>query len=157
MIELIREWLMGVTGAAVLAALVQAVTPEGGVKQVGKLVCGLVLISAVLAPLGRVEATNFSLIPEYDEQRMQLQKETEDQMKTIIEQRLGAYSMDKARQLGLHPEMQVMCVPDEAGAFLPRRVVLWMPPGEDAEELVTVLCADFGMTKEQFDIREGGA
>ena len=95
MIELVREWLMGVTGAAVLTALVQAVTPEGGVKQVGKLVCGLVLISAVLAPLGRVEATDFSLAPEYDEQRARLQEETEEQMKTIIEQRLGAYSMDK--------------------------------------------------------------
>ena len=148
---------MGVTGAAVLTALVQAVTPEGGVKQVGKLVCGLVLISAVLAPLGRVEATDFSLTPEYDEQRARLQEETEEQMKTIIEQRLAAYSMDKARQLGLHPEVRVTCAPDEAGAFLPRRVVLWMPPGEDAEALVTALCSDFGMTKEQFDIREGGA
>ena len=157
MIELIREWLMGVTGAAVLAALVQAVTPEGGVKQVGKLVCGLVLIAAVLTPLGRVEATDFSLMPEYDEQRAQLQEETEEQMKTIIEQRLGAYSMDKARQLGLSAEVQVMCAPDEAGAFLPQQVTLWMMPGEDGSELVTALCADFGMTKEQFDIREGGA
>ena len=157
MIELIREWLMGVTGAAVLTALVQAVTPEGGVKQVGKLVCGLVLISAVLVPLGRVEVTDFSLIPEYDEQRAQLREGTEEQMKIIIEQELGAYSMDKAQQLGLHPEVQVLCAPDEAGAFLPQQVTLWMPPGENGEVLVTALCADFGMTKEQFDIREGGA
>jgi len=51
MMELVRGWLLGITGAAILAAVADGLMPEGGVRQVGKLVCGLVLLFAVLAPL----------------------------------------------------------------------------------------------------------
>lgn len=154
--EFVRDWLLGVTGAAVLSALAQALMPEGGVKQVGKIVCGLVLIAAVLTPLGRVEVTDFSQFLEYDEQRAQLQEETEAEMKQIIEERLCAYSMDKAQQLGLNPQIQVVCT-QEDGVWVPERVVIQKLSGTEGEVLAELLCADFGMTREQIELREGGA
>ena len=51
MMGLLRDWLLGVTAAALLAALAQSLMPPGPVKKAGGLVCGLVLLWAVLSPL----------------------------------------------------------------------------------------------------------
>ena len=61
MMELVKQWLLGITGAAVLAALAEGIMPEGGIRQVGKLTCGLLLLSAVLRPLA---GENLSVFPE---------------------------------------------------------------------------------------------
>ena len=45
-----RSWLLGVTAAALAVALAQALTPEGTVKKVGRLVGGMVLLLAVAKP-----------------------------------------------------------------------------------------------------------
>ena len=47
MMDAAREWLLGVTAAAILAALAEGLMQEGGPKRVGRLVCGLVLLAAV--------------------------------------------------------------------------------------------------------------
>lgn len=50
MMDAAREWLLGVTAAAILAALAEGLMQEGGPKRVGRLVCGLVLLAAVFRP-----------------------------------------------------------------------------------------------------------
>ena len=42
MMELLRQWLVGVTCAAMIIALADSLTPSGTVRKVGKLVGGLV-------------------------------------------------------------------------------------------------------------------
>ena len=39
-----RTYLMGVVSAAMVVALAQALTPEGAVKKIGRLVGGIVLL-----------------------------------------------------------------------------------------------------------------
>ena len=56
MMELLRAWLTGITAAAILCALANSLMPEGAVRRVGKLACGLLMLSAVLRPLVEVEA-----------------------------------------------------------------------------------------------------
>ena len=56
MMELLRAWLTGITAAAILCALANSLMPEGAVRRVGKLSCGLVMLAAVLRPLVEVEA-----------------------------------------------------------------------------------------------------
>ena len=51
MMELLRQWLVGVTCAAMIIALADSLTPPGTVRKVGKLVGGLVLLLAVLQPV----------------------------------------------------------------------------------------------------------
>ena len=48
----LREWLLGVVAAALAVSLAQSLTPDGTVKRVGRLVGGLVLLLAVVRPLG---------------------------------------------------------------------------------------------------------
>lgn len=120
MIALVREWLLGITAAAILAALAEHMMPAGGVKQVGKLVCGLMLVAAVLRPLGSVDVTGFAMPTAYDTQYIQaLKADSDSRMKTIIEEELSAYSTDKAAQMGVPCRIRVVCALGEEGVFLP--------------------------------------
>ena len=59
MMEAGRTWLLSVLVTCVLCAAADGLMPSGGVRQVGRLVCGLVLLWAILSPavrLGGVDA-----------------------------------------------------------------------------------------------------
>ena len=154
--EFLRIWLLGLTGAAILSALAEALMPEGGVKQVGKLACGLLMLSAVLSPLGKLDVTAFSLPIAYDQEQQGLQEEWEERMKIIIEERLSAYSMDKAKELGVQARARVECSWKEDGTILPCRVVLEPEAGQDCRALSRQLSADLGVPESAVEIREGG-
>ena len=156
MMGLVREWLLGITAAAILAAFAEGVMPEGGIKQVGKLVCGLMMAAAVLRPLGQVEVTDFAPLLEYDEQQIQvLQEEADTRMKTIIEQELAAYSMDKAAQLGISCQIRFTCRDEGENVFLPKSAEIFGVQDEQArKQLREFLCADLGMQANGLTFRE---
>ncbi len=157
MIAVVRSWLLGITAAAILAALAESMMPEGGVKQVGKLVCGLALITAVLRPLGSVEVTDLVPMWEYDVQQSQvLQEEADRCMNTIIEEEMSAYSMDKAAQLGVPCSIRIACRLDEAGVFLPASAEIFGVQEEGRQTVAKFLCEDLGLQKSNLVFREGG-
>ena len=124
MIELVRSWLVGVTCAALIAALADGLMPKGPVKQVGKLVCALVLLAAVLSPLARLEVPAGALgLDGLQGQVQQRQQELEEQngqmMKTLIEQECGAYIADKAAAQGLSCQVRVECRSGPSGTWEP--------------------------------------
>lgn len=49
------NWLTGVTAAAILCALANSLMPDGPVRRVGRLACGLAVLAAVLGPVLRLE------------------------------------------------------------------------------------------------------
>ena len=51
----VRGWLLTVIAASLLCALADALMPPGAVKRVGRLVCGLVLLAAILSPAVRLD------------------------------------------------------------------------------------------------------
>ena len=51
MMDGVRGWLLSVIAACLLCALADALMPQGPVKKVGRLVCGLVLLCVMLSPL----------------------------------------------------------------------------------------------------------
>lgn len=158
MMGLIRGWLLEITAAAILAALAESMMPEGGVKQVGKLVCGLMLAAAVLRPFGSVEVTDLAPLLEYDAWQSQvLQEEAEGRMKTIIEEDLSAYSMDKAAQLGFPCRIRVTCRLEEAGVFLPASAeIVGVPEVQGRQIVAEFLCADLGLSSTGLVFREEG-
>lgn len=162
MMGLVRGWLLGITGAAILAALADGLMPEGGVKQVGRLVCGLVLLAAVLRPFGSVEVTNLSDQWEYDYQRLyqqkqMLQEEADGRMKAIIEAEMAAYSMDKAAQLGIQCQIKVECQPDGEGAFLPVGAqVSGHLERQQCQSMAQLLEEDLGISPQSIAFREEG-
>ena len=50
-----RQWISSVAAASVLAALALALTPKGRVRQVTKLVCGVMCALAVVAPVAKLD------------------------------------------------------------------------------------------------------
>lgn len=106
MLGLLRQWLVGVTCAAMVAALAEALTPPGAVNRIGRLAGGLVLLIAVVKPIAQVDAgaltralTEYQLDLSAYEAR--LEEENRALMKTIIEEQAAAYIVDKADAMGL--------------------------------------------------------
>lgn len=129
MMEMIRQWVLGITCAALLGALVSQLTGKGALGQAGRLASGLVLLWAVLSPLPGVNITGLTQ-PflesgiQLERERERLSEQTELAMRTVIEQQSGAYILDKAQQLGLKDcRVQVTCRLEE-GTWLPWMIQL---------------------------------
>lgn len=108
----LREWLLAVLAASFLVAAAQAVMPEGPVKGVGQLICGLLLFLAVARPvLGLQYNTLSAMLRDAAEQLTEEQaalEETGSQMtETIIVQETAAYIEDKRSELGLDCQAEV--------------------------------------------------
>ena len=134
----LREWLLGVTAAALAISLAQSVTPEGTVKKVGKLVGGLVLLLAVVKPIAQVDPT--ALTGLWTASEIQTQGATqrgEEVLKILIAKKTGAYIVDKGQSLGCRVTgAEVTVAQDESGWPVPRSVVItgdWT--AEQKEEL----------------------
>ena len=151
MIGAVRSWLLAVISVSLLCAVAGALMPQGGVKRVGRLVCGLVLLAAVLSPLTEldVEAGQrwlASFMADVSGQEAELRETVNSQMKTIIEQKYAAYIVDKATRLGLTCSARVECRETEEGLYLPVRAEVtgsWTVGAQD--RLSQVLSEDLGI------------
>ena len=154
MMDAAREWLLGVTAAAILAALAEGLMQEGGPKRVGRLVCGLVLLAAVFRPAAELtlpaEGGLSGYSAQIEEQADRLRTDTNDWMKLVIEEQCAAYVMDKAAELG------VTCTQEEAGVFLPWRCsVTGDLAQEEQEQLVREIQSDLDIPAQRQEyIRE---
>ena len=122
----LRGWLLALVAASLICALADALMPKGAVKRVGRLVCGLVLASAILSPLAGLDVESGQSwlerhLASVEFQRAELEEEVNGQMKVIIEQEYAAYIVDKAAQLGLTCGLRVECRISEEGLCLPVR------------------------------------
>lgn len=129
MMELVRQWIVGITCAAIIGALAEGIMPKGGAKKAGRLAVGLLLMLAVLRPLA--EADLDVLAQGLTRWRLQAEGygeilETEDRMliKTIIEERTCAYISDKAKELGISCTAEVVYHYGEDGAVWPTEAIL---------------------------------
>lgn len=162
MMELVREWLLGITGAAILAAGADALMPNGGVKRVGKLLCSLVLLSAVLSPFldwygGGAEYVAVNYGAYVSQLTGELEKGRSEQMKPLIEEGLRAYSMDKMEREGLPGEVWVECGLSEDGVYLPVLVSVEGELGEEEKSAVLrLLASELGVDSAGFVFRKGG-
>lgn len=106
MTELLRSWILSLTGTALVCAAALRLTPEGRVKPVVRLVCGVCMAAALLAPLlgtapvetyplelARYRAQGAAIAGEGTAIRTGLDRD-------IIEREMEAYILDKARTMG---------------------------------------------------------
>lgn len=101
--------------------------PPGAVRRVGRLVCGLVLLGAILSPLARLDLSGGQrwlqdYLASLENREAELAETVNEQMKVIIEQEYAAYIVDKTAQLGLTCGIRVECGLSEEGLYLPLRV-----------------------------------
>lgn len=127
--DLIRQWIVGITCAAMIAALAEALAPEGSVKKAGRLAGGLLLMLAVVRPLVGLDygalAGSLSQSRLYEAGYAQvLEEKNIELMKAIIEEQTAAYISDKAGALGMDCTAQVTYHYGEDGQIWPESVVV---------------------------------
>lgn len=159
MMGAVRSWLLALIAVSLVCALADALMPKGAVRRVGKLVCGLALTLAILAPLARLDLDGGGRwLEDYltglAQREAELEQAVDSQMKIIIEQDYAAYIVDKAAQLGAVCSAQVDCR-EEDGLYLPDRVEIGgaLPP-KLRTGLVQALIQDLGVSEEQIKFGE---
>ena len=150
MLELIRQWLVGITCAAMVVALAEGLTPPGTIRKIGKLTGGLVLLVSILQPV--VELDPAALTRSLTEYKLelgaysaQLEEENGELMKSIIEEQSAAYILDKAAQQGIACQVTVQAA-GEGEWPVPETVTVPGPlTGEQREALERQIEADFAI------------
>ena len=144
----VRNWLLSGLTAGVVCAMAESLMPRGPVRVVGRLACGLVLACVFLAPLAQVELPEGERwLEEYFEEldllETQLGADAGRELKAIIEGECAAYIVDKAAQLGITCQAQVVCEPDENGLPVPWKVgITGELTREEKESLARVVEGD---------------
>ena len=160
MIEGARAWLLAMLAACILCSVADSLMPTGPVKGVGKLVCGLVLLCALLSGAKGLDvAAGQAWLDDWlagvGEERAYLENQVNGEMKTIIEERFAEYIVDKAAELGLSCTAQVTCQL-EGEVYLPSRVQLdgVLEEGQ-RERLTQIIWEELGVPPEEQVYRSG--
>lgn len=113
LMDAIRRYVITLTAAAMLCALVKAITAgRKGQEKILSLVCGIFLLATALGPLGLLRLPDLSdptaqVQAEAGRMASQAEDETKRQMAAIISEEAASYILDKADALGLQLEVQV--------------------------------------------------
>ena len=157
----VRGWLLTVIGASLICALADALMPPGAVRRVGRLVCGLVLLGAILSPLTQLDLPGGQrwledYLASLEAREEDLTETVNSQMKVIIEREYAAYIVDKAARLGLTCGLRVECGLSEEGLYLPVRVrVTGALTEEERARIAGMIAEDLGVPEsEQLYITE---
>ena len=151
MMELVRQWLLGVTCTALVLAVADSLAPEGSVKRVCRLAGGLALLIAAVGPVLHVDGAMISkAVSEYQATVQTYEKELEEKnvllYQTIIAETTAAYIVDKAEELGISCQAEVTFVYDEDGVPCPWEVTaqgVWTE--EQRSQLSQLVEADLGV------------
>lgn len=155
MTETIRDWLIGIIAAAMLLAVTGSFTPAGTIRKIGRLTGGLVMMLAMLRPVAGVDLSSLSAsLTEYRAQvgayEDALQETNEALMKVIIEERTGAYILERANALGIKCTATVLCKTSDDGTPYPYEAVIEgdLSPG-DKTTLLSMLEGELAIPKER--------
>lgn len=155
----VKDWLLGITAAALAVALAQALTPEGTVKKIGRLAGGLVLLLAALRPLtGWQGALLETLAPVQEAGEWE---ETAsgglEVMKTLIAEKTGAYIVDKGLALGLSCRARVEVACDGSGWPVPWEATIFGTwTDQQQKTLSQAVEQDLGIPVQRQSFREEG-
>lgn len=161
MLDVIRQWLLGITCVALVLAIAESLTPEGAIRKVGRLTGGLVLLIAMIQPLLSLdEGALTRALTEYhfsmDSYSQDLEEENWNLMKDIIEERSSAYIQDKAESMGIDCQVLVEAV-DEGDWPVPESVTVFGDLTEDQQARLTrAIETDFAIPTDRQYYESGG-
>ena len=156
MMEWMRHWLLGISGAAVVCAVCGQLTPKGPVKQMTETLCGLVLTLALLSPLLELDLSAYALnLARYREAGAALTEEASEISRRldrrVIEEELRAYILDKAAAL---TDARVELAWSTEGLWVPVAAELWGPYDPTVEAVIE---SELGIPAEKQTWRAYGA
>ena len=132
MMEGLRQWLLGIVLTAFAAGLARQLAPEGREQAAVRLAGGLLMILAILGPLGSWNWEELALPAgsfrqATTEQMADYEAERTTALGTIIAEKTAAYIWDKADELGLSCTVEVTVAVGESGIPLPDTAVITGP------------------------------
>lgn len=150
MLDSLRSWVLGIVGAGAICGVCKALTPEGGGKRVMGVVCGFVMMLAVMSilKLGGTEDIG-RYIARYNDEAGRIAEEAKTQgaaqTRFIIEARCEAYILDKAAALGAGiSDVRVTARWSEDGYWYPAECVL---RGDESAELSMAIESELGIAR----------
>lgn len=155
MIELLRNWLLGITAASIILALASNLMPDGTVKQIGKFAGGLFLTMAIIRP---VLSADYEILAgsmaEYrmntEEYSLSIEVENEKLKKIIIEDRTQAYIHDRAGELGIECCVTVQCGTNKEGQLYPSSAIIYGEmTSEQIKELTQIIESEIAIPREK--------
>ena len=98
-----KEWLLGIVYASLISSAAQVICPEGRVKNVTKLCCGLLCAMALAGPLLKLEGEQLSVgLAVYEQAARVAVEGAQEEAKTVerayIEEACAAYILGKATE-----------------------------------------------------------
>ncbi len=161
MTELLHNWILGLTASCIVTACALAVSPKGPVERVTRLVCGIVLTAALLAPLSELDMDAYAVsLAEYRDAAARLTQEleeTEERLNRVyIEQECAAYILDEARTLGAEGGAEVRARWRD-NCWTPWEAELTLnADAAQRRELSEYIAAQLGIPAERQDWHDGG-
>ena len=124
----VREYLLSIVAAALLTTLARSLIPEGGVRRVASVVCGLLLALCALSPLLQLDIDDAAqsiarIRMENETLRTGVEVKNRELVNQIIKQNTQTYILDKAASMGLALQAAVEMRDDGAYPY-PYRVTL---------------------------------
>ena len=154
--EIIKNWILGICGAALLGALADAVVPKSSVKNVVSFVCSIVMIFAVVSPIVKIDFSAYSgYIVAQKKSAGEYSKKIEETnarlTKAIIEEDAAAYILDKAHELGIdNAEFKINARLDEESQwYLYSAEITGEIESDKENELGSLIEANLGIPKER--------
>ena len=108
----ILRYFLSLVAAGLLSTLLLSLLPEGGVRRVLRLACGLVMLLVCVSPILNIQTEDVAewlsrLEISSDEASHGIELQTQQLIADIISEKVSAYVWDKAQSLGLEIETEV--------------------------------------------------
>lgn len=157
--ELLREWLLGLIAVSFLTAAAQAVMPDGAVKQVGRLACGLMLFLALVRPLLGMDYGSLSQAVRDCQEELSARQETLEETGKeltgdIIAGETDAYIQHMTEELGLDCQITVEWIWEGETPTPVQAIVTGELSDGDRAALNEALVRDLGLEREQIVYQE---
>lgn len=153
--DVLRDWIFGLSAAAVMASCAHLLSPKGGVEKVTGFVCSLMLTTALVSPLMKldVSASNWSM-ESYRQNVADLARDLESQqnrwLRTYIEKQCAAYILDEAQVLGVTDGTAEVSATWDNGNWIPYTVSLKMTvTPEQKQKLSSWVVTQLGISEER--------
>lgn len=156
MTELVRSWVIGLTGMSLITAVVLTLTPKGKVRRIVTMVCGLGMVIALISPIMNFDYDSFALYMSDSTEELEsygagLEETNERLTRSIIQERTAAYILDKAESIGvLDATFTVNTKMDDEGTWYPWEVTAEGTFTESqSSELVSYITGELGIPEER--------
>lgn len=151
--EFVQSWIVSVTVSAIIIAIAEGLMPNGTVKKVGKLTGGLVLMLGILQPIVRLDYEELFLAANGLQEitvESQVKEESDTALlKSIIEQEMAAYVLDKAQSLGYSCAVSIYCELGENQVPYPTQAeIRGILDEEQRHQLTKLISEDLGIPQQ---------